>query len=148
MTPYRVAIIFLAVLLSGCASTARARFGIINGIDIVETRHIPYTVGAHYGFRVDYHDVGRLITLREEFHSPAPVHWRSSSPSPQRMSQTPDEKSMTREIQLGSHTPAPPDIHSLYVEDIQIAQGDPRGQYSVKLWLDGKPFKEFQYVLE
>jgi len=55
---------------------------------------------------------------------------------------------MTREIQLGSRTPAPPEIHSLYVEDIQIARGDPRGEYTVKLWLDGKPFKEFQYVLE
>ena len=148
MTPYRVAIVFLPVLLFGCASTTRARFGVINGIDIVETHHIPYTIGAHYGFRVDYHDIGRPVTLREEFHSPAPVHWRSSSPSPQRMSQTSDGKTMTREIQLGSHTRSPPEIHSLYVEDIQIARGDPRGQYTVKLWLDGKPFKEFEYVLE
>jgi hypothetical protein len=148
MTPYPVAIVFLAALLSGCASTARARFGMISGIDIIETRHIPYTVGAHYGFRVDYHDIGRPIALREAFHSPSPVHWRSSSPSPQRMSHTSDGRTMTREIQLGSSTPAPPEIHSLYVEDIQIARGDPRGQYSVKLWLDGQPFKDFQYVLE
>src|SRR5437879_2058917 len=67
MTPYRVAIVFLPALLFGCASTTRARFGVINGIDIVETHHIPYTVGAHYGFRVDYHDIGRPVTLREEF---------------------------------------------------------------------------------
>jgi len=148
MMPHCVAIIFLAALLSGCASTARARFGVINGIDIVETRHIPYTVGTHYGFRVDYHDAGKSLTLREEFHSPASAHWRSSSPSPQRMSQTRDGRTMTREVQLGSHTPAPPEIHSLYVEDIQIAHGDPRGQYTVTLWLDGKPFKEFEYILE
>jgi hypothetical protein len=148
MTPYCIAIVFLLALLCGCASTTRARFGVINGIDIVETHQISYTVGAHYGFRVDYHDIGRPVTLREEFHSPAPVHWRSSFPSPQRMSQASDGKTMTREIQLGSHTPSPPEIHSLYVEDIQIARGDPLGQYTVKLWLDGKPFREFEYVLE
>jgi len=148
MTRHRVAIIFLAALLSGCTSTAHARFGLINGIDIVQTRHIPYSIGAHYGFRVDYHDTGKPVTLCEEFRSPAPVHWRSSSPSSQRMSRTPDGRTMTREVQLGSHTPAPPGIHSLYVEDIQIARGDPKGQYIVRLRLDGKPFKKFEYTVE
>lgn len=137
-----------ALLLVACAQVPRARFGVINGIDITETRRIPYVVGAHYGFRVDYHDSGQLITLREQFDLPAPAHFRSTSPSEQRMTESRGGRRLTRQVQLGSHTPAPPAIHSLYVEDLQIARGDSRGRCTVKLWLDDKPFKDFEFYLE
>jgi hypothetical protein len=143
-----MAICFIALAFPGCAQVPSARFGLVNGIDIVETRHIPYTVGTHYGFRVDYHDTGKPVMLREEFHLPAPAHWRSSSPSLQRISLTRDGRRTTREIQLGSHTAAPPNIHSLYIEDVTIALGDPKGEYTLKLWLDDKPFRDFSFRIE
>jgi hypothetical protein len=143
-----MAICLIALAFPVCAQVPSARFGLVNGLDIVETRHIPYTVGTHYGFRVDYHDTGKPVTLREEFHLPAPARWRSSSPSPQRMSSTRDERTMTREVQLGSHTAAPPDIHSLYIEDIKIALGDSKGEYTLKLWLNDRPFRDFQFRIE
>jgi hypothetical protein len=43
---------------------------------------------------------------------------------------------------------SPPEVHSLYVEDIQIAHGDPKGQYALKLWLDDRSFKDFQFYIE
>jgi hypothetical protein len=140
--------LFAALVLTACAQVPRARFGVINGIDVTQTRCIPYVVGAHYGFRVAYHDTGRLITLREQFDLPTPAHFRSTSPAEQRMVESRGGRTLTREVQLGSHTPAPPDIHSLYVEDIQIARGDPKGKYSVRLWLDDRPFKDFEFYIE
>jgi hypothetical protein len=137
-----------AVVLSACSRVPSVRFGAINGIDVTETRRIPYVVGAHYGFRVDYHDTGHPMTLREQFDLPAPAHFRSVSPPEQRMFSSDGGRTFTREVQLGSHTPAPPEIHSLYVEDIQVARGDPKGEYTLKLWLDDKPLRDFQFYLE
>jgi len=148
MAPTRACTLLAALVLTACAQVPRARFGVVNGIGVTETRHIPYVVGAHYGFRVDYHDTGRLITLREQFDLPAAAHFRSTSPSKQRTVESRGGRTLTCEVQLGSHTPAPPAIHSLYVEDIQIARGDPKGKYTVKLWLDDKPFKDFEFYIE
>ena len=101
----------------------RVRFGVVRGIDVSETRHIPYVVDAHYGFRVDYHDTGHPMMLREEFDLPASARWHSTLPPEQRMVSSDEERTLTREVQLGSRTPAPPEIHSLYIEDLQIARG-------------------------
>jgi hypothetical protein len=49
---------------------------------------------------------------------------------------------------LGSHTPAPPEIHGIYIEDLQIAPGDPKGDYTIQLSLDGKAWKAFQFKIE
>lgn len=98
------------------------RFGLINRLGITETRHIPYAVGTHCGFRIDYHDTGHPVTLREQFDLPGPARWHSTSPPEQRMVTSRGGRTLTREVQLGSHTPAPPDVHSLYIEDIQIAR--------------------------
>ena len=148
MTPTRACTLFAALVLVACAQVPRARFGVINGIDVTETRHIPYVVGTHYGFRVDYHDSGHPMTLREQFDLPATARFRSTSPSEQRMVSSHGGRTLTREVQLGSRTQAPPEIHSLYVEDVQIAQGNPRGKYTVKLWLDDKPLKDFEFYIE
>ena len=144
----RGSMLFAALALSACTQVPSVRFGVINGIDVIETRNLPYVVGAHYGFRVDYHDVGHPMTLREQFDLPAPVHFRSASPPEQRMFSSHGGRTLTREVQLGSHTRAPREIHSLYVEDIQIARGDPKGEYTLKLWLDDKPIRDFQFYLE
>ena len=143
------ALALLAVFaLPACTQAPSVRFGLIRGVDVTETRRIPYVVGTHYGFRIDYHDTGHPITLREQFDLPAAAHFRSTSPSKQRMVESRGGRTLTCEVQLGSHTPAPPAIHSLYVEDIQIARGDPKGKYTVKLWLDDKPFKDFEFYIE
>jgi hypothetical protein len=148
MTLTRASLLFAALALSACAQVPRVRFGLVRGIDVTETRHIPYVVGAHYGFRVDYHDSGHPMTLREQFDLPAPARFRSTSPPEQRMVSSHGGRTLTREVQLGSRTRAPAEVHSLYVEDIQVARGDPKGEYTVKLWLDGRPFKDFQFYLE
>jgi hypothetical protein len=147
MAPIRECTLLAALMLTACAQPS-ARFGLINGVQVAETRHIPYAVGTHYGFRLDYHDTGHPVTLREKFDLPGPAHWRSTSPRAQRMSVTRGERTLTGEVQLGSRTAAPPDVHSFYIEDIQIASGDPKGQYSLKLWLDDKPFKDFRFYVE
>jgi hypothetical protein len=148
MTLTRASLLFAALALSACVQIPRVRFGLVRGIDVTETRHIPYVVGAHYGFRVDYHDSGHPMTLREQFDLPAPGRFRSTSPPEQRMVLTHGGRTLTREVQLGSRTPAPPGIHSLYVEDIQIVRGDPKGEYTVKLWLNGRPLKVFEFFLD
>jgi hypothetical protein len=148
MTLTRASALFAAAALSACAQTPSVRFGLIRGIDVTETRRIPYVVGTHYGFRVDYRDTGHPITLREQFDLPAPAHSRSSSPPEQPMTSSHGGRTLTREVQLGSRTVSPPEVHSLYVEDIQIARGDPKGQYALKLWLDDRPFKDFQFYIE
>ena len=120
----------------------------ISGIDVAETRHIHYAIGGHYGFRVDYHDFGRVMKLREELVLPGPAHWRSTSPLEQGMRSSDDGRMLKREVTLGSHTQAPPEIHSLYIEDVQIASGDPKGEYSLYLWLDGKRLRSFRFRVE
>jgi len=143
------ALALLAVFaLPACTQVPSVRFGLIRGVDVTETRRIPYVVGTHYGFRIDYHDTGHPITLREQFDLPAPAHFRSTSPSEQRMAASRGGRTLTREVQLGSRTASPPEIHSLYVEDIQVARGDPKGEYSLKLWLDDRRFKDFQFYIE
>jgi hypothetical protein len=72
MTLTRASVLFAAVALSACVQAPSVRFGLIRGIDVTETRRIPYVVGTHYGFRVDYRDTGHPITLRERFDLPAP----------------------------------------------------------------------------
>jgi hypothetical protein len=121
---------------------------LVNGVQITETRRIPYTVGTHYGFRLDYHDTGHPAKLREQFDLPARAHWRSTSPPDHRLSASRGGRTLTREVQLGSRTAAPSNVYSFYIEDIQIASGDPKGQYSLKLWLDDRPFKDFQFYVE
>ncbi len=143
------ALALLAVFaLAACTQVPSVRFGLIRGVDVTETRRIPYVVGTHYGFRTDYHDTGHPITLREQFDLPAPAHFRSTSPSEQRMVTSHGGRTLTREVQLGSRTASPPEIHSLFVEDIQVARGDPKGEYSLKLWLDDRRFKDFQFYIE
>jgi hypothetical protein len=144
----RACSVFAAVLLTACAQTPRARFGLITGLGVTETRHIRYDVGTHYGFRIDYHDTGRVRKLREQFELPAPANFRSKSPPEAFMLASHDGRTWTREVQIGSTTPSPPEIHSLFIEDIQIARGDPKGKYTVKLWLDDRPFKDFEFYIE
>ena len=124
------------------------RFGVVRGIDVTETRHIRYTIGAHYGFRVDYHDSGHVMKLRQKFVLPGPAQWKSASP-PSRNTQSSDSgRILIREVTLGSRKAAPPEIHSIYIEDLQIASGDPRGEYALHLCLDGKPFRTFHFRVE
>jgi hypothetical protein len=54
---------------------------------------------------------------------------------------------MTREGKLGSHTADPPKIHSMYVEDLQIAPRDPKGDYTALLSRDGKVWKNFKFTI-
>jgi hypothetical protein len=144
----RASVLLAGLALGACSQVASVRFGLINQLGMTETRHIPYVVGTHYGFRIDYHDTGHPVTLREQFDLPGPASWHSTSPPEQRMLASRSGRTVTREVQLGSHTRAPPDIHSFYIEDIQIARGDPKGEYSVKLWLDDKSLKDFQFYIE
>jgi len=140
----RIGIVAVAFTFGGCSQLPAARFGTINGLTVTETRHIPYVVGAHYGFRVDYHDRGRPVVLREEFHLPGPASWDSA----QKFIAHDGGRTMAREVQLGTHTAAPPEIRGIYIEDLQIARGDPRGDYSVQLSLDGGAWKRFQFQIE
>jgi hypothetical protein len=39
-------------------------------------------------------------------------------------------------------------IHGIYIEDLQIARSDPRGDYSVQLSLDGNAWKRFKFQIE
>ena len=64
----RVGMVVTGLAFASCNQVPTVRFGMINGLKVTETAHIPYQVGTHYGFRVDYHDSGRPIILREEFH--------------------------------------------------------------------------------
>jgi hypothetical protein len=132
----------------GCSQGPSVKFGLINGVSVTETHYISYAVGAHYGFRVDYHDTGHPVTLREQFDLPAPARWHSTSPPERPMLSSHGGRTLTTEVQLGSRTPAPSDVHSFYIEDIQIARGDPKGEYTVKLWLDDRPFKDFRFYIE
>ena len=140
----RVSIVAVALTFAACSQLPAARFGTIDGLSVSETRHIPYAVGAHYGFRVDYHDSGRPVILREEFRLPRPTLWHSA----QKFMPHAGGRIMTREVQLGTHTPAPPEIHAIYIEDLQIAAGDPRGDYTIQLSLDGKAWKNFEFTIE
>jgi len=144
----RVFVPLIPFALFACTQAPSVKFGLVHGIAVTETRHIPYIVGAHYGFRVDYHDSGHPITLREQFDLPAPARWHSTSPPEQRMLASRGGRQLTREVQLGSYTLAPPAIHSFYIEDVQVARGDPKGEYTLKLWLDNKPFRDFQFDIE
>ena len=144
----RAFVLLAGFALCACSQVPSVRFGLINRLGITETRHISYAVGTHYGFRIDYHDTGHPVTLREQFDLPGPIRWHSTSPPEQRMVASRSGRTLTREVQLCSHTPAPPDIHSFYIEDIQIARGDPKGEYTIKLWLDDKSFKDFQFYIE
>jgi hypothetical protein len=140
----RVGLISAAATFPACSHLPAARFGTVDGLSVAETHHIPYAVGAHYGFRVDYHDSGRPITLREDFQLPGPAHWYSA----QKFVASAGGRIMTCQVQLGSRTPAPPEIHSIYIEDLQIARGDPKRDYRIKLFLDDKAWKEFQFTIE
>ena len=140
----RVSVVAVALTFAGCSQLPAAHFGAIDGLSVIETHHIPYAVGAHYGFRVDYHDSGRPVILREEFHLPGLAHWRSA----QKFAAQAGGRIMTREVELGTHTPAPSEIRGIYIEDLQIAAGDPKGDYTVQLSLDGKAWKNFQFRIE
>jgi hypothetical protein len=144
MVLVRVGIAAFALTFAACSQLPAAHFGTIDGLSVVETHHIPYAVGTHYGFRIDYHDSGHPVILREEFHLPGPAHWHSA----QKFVAHSRGSIMTREVQLGSHTRAPPEIHGIYIEDLQIARGDPKGDYTVQLSLDGKAWKDFQFSIE
>ena len=144
MVLVRIAIAALALTFAACSQSPAAHFGTIDGLSVAETHRIPYAVGTHYGFRIDYHDSGRPVILREEFHLPGPAHWHSA----QKFVAHSHGRIMTREVQLGSYTPAPPEIHGIYIEDLQIAPGDPKGDYTVQLSLDGKAWKDFQFSIE
>jgi hypothetical protein len=140
----RISILAVALMLAACSQLPAARFGTVDGLSVSETRHIQYAVGTHYGFRVDYHDSGRPVVLREEYHLPGPAHWRSA----QKFVAHNGGRIMTREVELGTHAPAPPEIHGIYIADLQIAPGDPRGDYNVQLSLDGKAWKHFEFSIE
>jgi hypothetical protein len=86
MTPARASTLLATFVFSACSQRPSARFGLVNGVQVAETRRVPYTVGTHYGFRLDYHDTGHPVMLREQFDLPGPAHWRSTSPPDQRMS--------------------------------------------------------------
>jgi hypothetical protein len=144
----RVSPLLFALAFFACAQTPSVRFGLIKGVDVTETSQIPYAIGTHYGFRVDYYDRGHPIMLREQFDLPGTAHWHSTSPSEQHMASIRGGRTLTREVQLGSQTAAPPSIHSFYIEDLQIAEGDPKGEYTLKLWLDDAPFKDFRFYVE
>ena len=112
MVLVRVGIVAFALTFAACSQLPAAHFGTIDGLSVVETHHIPYAVGTHYGFRIDYHDSGHPVIVREEFHLPGPAHWHSA----QKFVAHSRGSIMTREVQLGSHTRAPPEIHGIYIE--------------------------------
>ena len=143
MVLVRVATAALGLTFAACSQLPAAHFGTIDGLSVAQTHRIPYAVGTHYGFRIDYHDSGRPVILREEFHLPGPAHWHSA----QKFVAHSPGSIVARSSARQSHA-TPPEIHGIYIEDLQIAPGDPKGDYTVQLSLDGKAWKDFQFSIE
>jgi len=117
-------------------------FGTFGGFRFLEaTNHIPYYVNQGYGWRLKLKTQARSVHWREEFSLPAvPQTWGTQVPGERETFQDGGQKCVTES------DVAP--VNGWVEHSWCVAQGDPKGQYAMKVYVDGTLVKSFNFTVE
>jgi hypothetical protein len=119
-----------------------AMFGTFDGLSFSQaTNHIPYRVDQGYGWRLKLKNQARSVHWREEFSLPAvPETWGTLVPGDQQTLQDGGKKCVT-ECDV-----AP--VNGWVEHSWFVAEGDPKGAYAMKVYVDGALVKSFNFTVE
>jgi hypothetical protein len=117
-------------------------FGTFGGFRFLKaTNHIPYHVNQGYGWRLKLNTQARSVHWREEFSLPAVPHtWGFEVPGEKRTLQDGGLKCITE----GDVAPSNGWVENSWC----VAQGDPKGEYAMKIYVDGTFVKRFNFTVE
>jgi hypothetical protein len=149
MTLFRLCICTSIVVFSGCAGSPVVRFGTVHGIDVIPTTQIHYRLGTRFGYQLNFsRDVG-VIKVRQEMFLPGPARWAIDPSSDKTLTrhdvirQSRDGSLRIRQFELAGYGAG-----GWFRSSYKISPGDPQGAYKIRLWLNGRPPKEFNFRVE
>jgi hypothetical protein len=136
-------------LFSGCSGLPVVKFGMVHGIDVIPTRHIQYRPNTRFGYQLNFdRDVG-VIKIREEFFLPGPSRWDPRSSSDKTLTQnnvvrqSRDGTLRIEEFELAGYGEG-----GWYRSSFTLHPPYPQGAYRIRVWLNGRPPKEFNFQVE
>ena len=141
--------IYTSILFSGCSELPVVKFGSVHGLDVIPTTQIHYQLGGRFGYQLNFpRDVG-AIKIREEFFLPGPSHWVIDPSTDKTLTrrvvirQSRDGSFRIREFELTRHGAG-----DWFRASYELAPGDPQGAYKIRLWLNARLPKEFNFRVE
>jgi hypothetical protein len=123
-----------------------AEFGIVKKaedgtIQILPAKSIPLVPGQLFGWRLRFHTKREMLALREELVLPAaPKEWSSDDGDPA-YKISPDGKTATTEAEVVMDDGI---IQNMW----SVADGDPSGDYEIRLFIEGKLVRTFKFKVE
>jgi hypothetical protein len=149
MTLFRLFICTSIAFFSGCGGLPVVKFGAVHGTDVIPTTQIHYRLGARFGYQLNFpRDLG-VIKIREELFLPGPSRWVIDLSSDKTLTrhdviqQSRDGSMRIRECELADYGAG-----GWFRSSYKLSPGDPRGAYKIRLWLNGRPPKEFNFRVE
>ncbi|MBM4279387.1 MAG: hypothetical protein FJ137_01045 [Deltaproteobacteria bacterium] len=117
---------------------ASAEFGVWTGCnDFLATEHVPLAVGQSFGWHIDVPD-GRPVVWHEELVLPeAPASWSGAH-----FVEISDDGRVA--TTAGVDVPWEGSIEHAW----SITEGDPAGEYELRLWIDGRLHERFFFQVE
>ena len=141
-----LSIAMLAVLLPALAqpllSITRAEFGLFRPDgSLVPTTTVPHAVDQAYGWRMGLNTRMATVRVREELTLPAePATWGDPEPGLKRRVSN-DGRTAITELTL--------EVHGGQVSQAwAVAPGDPKGEYLLKVKLEGAPEQVFRFRVQ
>jgi hypothetical protein len=101
---------------------------------------IPYQVGAEYGWLIEVTSTAQETRIKEVLELPAAGNWGTQPPPPpegiRRISHeiSDDMRTQTEEFAVDARSGV------TFLERYRIAEGDPKGSYTLTLFVDGQRF--------
>lgn len=133
---------FSSVQITPNVSMDAAAFGltrrdVLEAYNIEEASRVPLKPGVGYGWRIHLNASKSSVRWKEEFVLPvAPQQWGKG-----------DAKiSSDRKISIVEKTETP--VNGWIGNSWSVAEGDPKGTYVMKVYIDGELARTFEFVVE
>lgn len=149
MVFFRFIICASIALSSGCTELPVAKFGVVHGNDVIPTTRIHHRPGARFGYQLDFSRDSGVIKIRDEFFQPGRARWRLDPSSKENMTrhmvrrESADGRLRTREFELEGY-----EAGGWFRTSWKIEPSDPKGAHRIRIWLNGRPPKEFNFRVE
>lgn len=131
----------LPAMLNSEILMKKREFGVYRDLgkrtEVLETKTIKHAVGSPYGWRLHVDSISEVVQVREELVLPAPGNWNTFGAT-----------TVSEDKRIGVSNFNLPVYKGTIENSWAVAEGDPKGEHTIRVWVDGVPAAEFNFEVK
>jgi hypothetical protein len=131
----------LPAMLTSEVLVKKRVFGVYKGLgrktEVLETKTIKHSVGSPYGWRLTLDSTLDVVPVREELVLPDAGNWETSGATV-----------VSEDKRIGTSNFNLPVYQGAIENSWAVADGDPKGDHIIRVWVDGAPAAEFKFEIK